>query len=310
MYYYPCNMVEKANAYLQGNSFFVIEVTEGEWEVLIELDRLDYNNWHKYYRHNVPFPEDEEMLSLAEQEKYSDKDSSFEIVSLEKIDRNRALNILTKKERQIYKLSIDNQYKQEEIASMLGITQGAVSATFNRARRKLDEYYINSADNQNEKVWKLWNIFLRDRKLPSDIATGVECVMQALLNDIELFLKGFSSVGELVRYIMRYYLFDEDKLDEDISNYRSNSMQKEREYFNKYYGKQPLKVQGVYVRLCEEIKRRETSKQQDSNREHDTAYTAIEKLASKLDMTVKDYFIERIYPYFVQTKSKQNKDNK
>lgn len=104
-------MVDKANAYLQGKSFFVIEVTEREWKALIELDRLDYNNWHKYYRHNVPFPEDEEMLSLAEQYKYSDKDSSFEIVSLEKIDRNRALNILTKKERQIYTLTVDHQYK-------------------------------------------------------------------------------------------------------------------------------------------------------------------------------------------------------
>lgn len=107
---------------------------------------------------------------------------------------------------------------------------------------------------------------------------------------------------------MRYYLCDEDKLDEDISNYLSNATLKEREHFNEYCRKQPLKVQGVYVRLREEIKRRETSKQQDSNREHDTAYTAIEKLASKLDMSVKDYFTERIYPYFVHAKNKQNRD--
>ena len=46
--------------------FCVIEVTEKEWEALFELDRFEYNNWHKYYRHNEPFPKDEELLSETE----------------------------------------------------------------------------------------------------------------------------------------------------------------------------------------------------------------------------------------------------
>ena len=34
LYYYPCNSEDKANAYLYGALFYVIEVTEEGWEAL------------------------------------------------------------------------------------------------------------------------------------------------------------------------------------------------------------------------------------------------------------------------------------
>lgn len=61
--HYPCNEEDKANTFLYGKGYFVIDVTEKEWEALFELDRFEYNNWHKVYRHNEPFPENKERLS-------------------------------------------------------------------------------------------------------------------------------------------------------------------------------------------------------------------------------------------------------
>lgn len=44
LYYYPCNSDDKANYRIEDKKYIVIEVTENEWEALIELDRIEYNN--------------------------------------------------------------------------------------------------------------------------------------------------------------------------------------------------------------------------------------------------------------------------
>ena len=56
LYYYPCNDEDKANFHIWDKRYIEIEVTENEWQALRELDRFEYNNWHKVYRHNEPFP--------------------------------------------------------------------------------------------------------------------------------------------------------------------------------------------------------------------------------------------------------------
>lgn len=43
LYYYPCNEEDKANTFLYGKGYFVIEVTEKEREALFELDRFECN---------------------------------------------------------------------------------------------------------------------------------------------------------------------------------------------------------------------------------------------------------------------------
>lgn len=302
LYYYPCVDEDKANAYLYGAPYYVIEVTEKEWEALRELDRFEYNNWHKYYRHNEPFPIDEELLPEAERMRYSDRDNPFVTHSIDKLDRKRALAKLTKKERQIYRLSIDEQFRQKEIAKMLGITQGAVSATFNRARRKMDEYDYRNA-NPEEAVWKLWQIFMRDFALPNFLDVEIEFVIRQMLGDMLLFIKWFYSVGELCRYIMRYYLFDEDMLDVDIAEYLSTSTQEEEKHFEDCYGNKPLIIQGVYVRLYREVKRREKNKLQESDKALSSIYTAVEKLAKPTNLSVKDYITQHIYPLFANKRN-------
>lgn len=212
LYYYPCNEEDKANTFLYGKGYFVIEVTEKEREALFELDRFECNNWHKVYRHNEPFPENEERLS-PEQQKWINRDVPLSVTSADRIDKIRALSTLTKREREVYYLSVDEQCKQEDIAEELGITQGAVSSTFRRARRKIDACDLSKDNTPDDIVWKLWQIFMRDYELPDFLDVEIEFVIRGIFGYILPFINWFYSIGELCRYILRYYLFDEDKIN-------------------------------------------------------------------------------------------------
>ena len=307
LYYYPCNEEDKANTFLYGKGYFVIEVTEKEREALFELDRFEYNNWHKVYRHNEPFPENEERLS-PEQQKWINRDVPLSVTSADRIDKIRALSTLTKREREVYYLSVDEQCKQEDIAEELGITQGAVSSTFRRARRKIDACDLSKDNTPDDIVWKLWQIFMRDYELPDFLDVEIEFVIRGIFGDILPFINWFYSIGELCRYILRYYLFDEDKINADIENYLSTASKIEQQHFKDYYSDQPLIIQGVYVRLCMEVKRREANRLQDSHKAVDGVYTAIEKIAKRMDISVEECLAQRLYPYLADKRNRRLKE--
>jgi hypothetical protein len=224
------------------------------------------------------------------------------------LDRVRALGTLTPQERKVYCLSVDEQMRQKDIAEELGITQGAVSSTFNRARRKLDAYDLSKDNSPDEIVWKLWQIFMRDYELPDFLDVEIEFVIRGLLADMLPFINWFYSIGELCRYILRYYLFDEDKINADIEKYLSTVSTQEQSHFKDYYSDQSLIIQGVYVRLCMEIKRCEANRLQDSHKAVDGVYTAVEKIAKRLDVSVEECLTQRLYPYLAEKRNRRLKE--
>lgn len=308
LYYYPCNDEDKANFHIWDKRYIEIEVTESEWEALRELDRFEYNNCHKVYRHNEPFPEDEETLCSRKQQKWINKNIPFSTLSNERLDRIRALSTLTPQERKVYRLAVDDGIKQKEIAGRLGITQGAVSFTFRRARRKLDAYDLSKENTPDDIVWKLWQIFMRDFELPDFLDVEIEFVIKGLLGDLLPFINWFYSIGELCRYILRYYLFDEDKINADIENYLADAPDNEKNHFKDYYGEQLLIIQGVYVRLCMEVKRREMNRLQDNHKAIDGVYTAVEKISKRLNLSVGECLTQRLYPYFAEKRNRRLKE--
>ena len=79
LYYYPSEDMESATAYMGGRGFVTIEVTEKEWEALIELDRIEYNNEHKYIRHTTElFDEEDETLTAKQLENFHVKDTPID----------------------------------------------------------------------------------------------------------------------------------------------------------------------------------------------------------------------------------------
>lgn len=212
---------------------------------------------------------------------------------------------MTAQERTVYCCAIDDDMKQKEIAEELGITQGAVSANFNRARRKLDAFDLSADNTPDDIVWKLWKIFMRDYELPDFLDIEIEFVVRGIFGDLLPFINWFYSIGELCRYILRYYLFDEDKIDADIEKYISNAPHNEQRHFRDYYAEQLPIIQGVYVRLCMEVKRREANKLQDRHKAIDGVYTAVEKIAKRLGVSVEECFTQRLYPYLAEKRNRR-----
>lgn len=82
----------------------------------------------------------------------------------------------------------------------------------------------------------------------------------------------------------------------------------EQNHFKEYYGEQTPIIQGVYVRLCEEVKRRENNRLQDSHKAVDGVYTAIEKIAKRLDLSVEECLKQRLYPYLAEKRNRRLKE--
>ena len=149
---------------------------------------------------------------------------------------------------------------------------------------------------------------MRDFELPDFLAVEIEFVIRGLFSDLIPFINWFYSLGELCRYILRYYLFDENKISDDIEKYLSNAPHREQQHFKDYYGDQLSIIQGVYVRLCMEVRRREANKLQDSHKAIDGVYTAVEKIAKRLGVSVEECFTQRLYPYLAEKRNRRLKE--
>ena len=80
---------EEANEQYGDNYYIVTEVSESEWEALLELDRLEYNNTHKFSRHSSTIPSaNEDRLSVKQQQKRISDDDSLEEVLEQTADEN------------------------------------------------------------------------------------------------------------------------------------------------------------------------------------------------------------------------------
>ena len=113
LYYYPC-ADENANVRIDGHGFIVIEVTEKEWEALVELDRIDYNNEHKYVRHTTPIPDgDEDNLTVKQQEQLHSGETDISTATAETFDKQQRFSKLSDNEKQVLAL-LDEGSTQKE----------------------------------------------------------------------------------------------------------------------------------------------------------------------------------------------------
>lgn len=57
-----------------------------------------------------------------------------------------------------------------------------------------------------------------------------------------------------------------------------------------------------------EVKRREANRLQDSLKAVDGVYTAIEKIAKRLDLSMEECLAQRLYPYFADKRNRRLKE--
>ena len=310
LYYYPCADMQNATTYIGGRGFVVIEVTEKEWEALIELDRIEYNNEHKYVRHTVAIPDcEEDNLTVKQQEQLHVKDTPIDTSVAEYWDKKALYSKLSNEDKKIL-VMLENGYTQKQIAQELNVTQGYVSMIKTQAQYNYDYAEQTTAIRTNcpEYRWKCWNLFTKKLEMPMFLDVEMEYVIGHLHpNDIAHFLYWYYSLGEFVRFSIRYYLYNEETLEKEKAEYLSKASEPELAWFNQNYADAVPLVQIVYIRLITEVENRRERGLHGNNKAADGLYTAVEKLAKRVNISPEEYYEKRIYPIIVNIRTRRIK---
>lgn len=308
LYYYPCVDPKQATDHLGGRGYIVVEVTEQEWEALVELDRIDYNNAHKYSRHTIPLPSGEEdSLSVAQQEQLIFNEGSPLTAVADKLDKQILIGNLSGKEQQVLNL-VNEGYTQKQIAKTLGVTQGYVSFVKKQAQYNLDYAEYRSAVKvcDSEYIWKCWRLFEKKLEMPLFFDVELEFILNNLHpDDIRHFMYWYYSFGELIRYSLAYFLYNEDKSEKETAEYLSKASDQELAWFQKNYADTVPLIQIVYIRLITEVERRRENHLQGSDKAIHGLRTAIEKIAKKTNISAGQYLAERLYPIIASIRNRR-----
>ena len=119
-----------------------IEVTEEMGNLIVELDRLEYNNNHKETRRHCT------LSTLGYEGKWLvDPDSDFTLeerkypLGLDEEKWQYALRIFTDKQRDAFVAVYKDGLKAREYAEMMGMTEANVSVHLYRARKKIKKVF-------------------------------------------------------------------------------------------------------------------------------------------------------------------------
>jgi len=296
LYYYPCDNEDNPDVRFGQKSYIVIEVSETEWEALLELDRLEYNSIHSYHRKTERIANvNEDELTPNQQERRIDRDIPFDEIINDEYDRKILLSHLSRRDRKVLEAMADGG-KQSEAAKELGVTQGYISTALKRAYRSVDDYIFKTR-TRTEIVWYCWNRFISMEEMPYFLDVQLEFVIRHLLGDLLPFTHWFYSVGDLGRHILTYYYFDNDTMDDEVEDYLQFASEEERKHYEDHYGDIPVIIGAVYIRLCREMSRRQKFGFHDSYKFYENIFDTLEKITKRLKTGVEEFLINRFYPY-------------
>ncbi len=302
LYYYSCVEGEIADTVISGKAYKVIEVTEEEWETLIEFDRLEYNNHHAETRRHFPLIEDFEHIITNGS---SDKKPSLEEKSVETVDKDNTFTTFSKEEKAVATMCIDEGYTQKETAKELGLTQGYISSLFNSVKHKFDDGdYETDIDGI---IWKSWNQYLEKGYCDNYFDFFVILAIRQLDSiDLYNYVQWFFSIGEMLRYMARYSLFNEKTMADDIKAYLDTADFKDKERFAEAYGNTFIPIQAMVCRMNTEIERRK--KIQNGNlygESYQNLIITLNKIADKKGITSDEYLRNYFLPDFINKVNKR-----
>lgn len=146
---------------------------------------------------------------------------------------------------------------------------------------------------------------MNNGEMPFFLDVELEFVLRNLLCDLMPFTHWFYSFGELCRYILTYYFFDNDNMDGEIAEYLKSASEEDRKHYVDYYGDQPPIVGAVYIRLCREMNRRQRTLSQDSDKFYTSIFASVEKITKRLNVNLEEFLTQRFYPYVAKWRNKR-----
>ena len=171
-----------------------------------------------------------------------------------------------------------------------------------RAEEKVAEY---DGDKTPDGVaWRYWKAFVRKGHMPNYVDVEIEYTLSQLVCDLLPFFHWFYSASDLIRFATKSYLFDNDKMENEISEYLSSSPTEERQHFENYYGDQPVIIGALYIRFVKEVNRRKKRGLHERDNIYTTFINMADKIAKRVHMTTDDFIEKRFLPYVAEKRMK------
>lgn len=303
-YFYPCDPADKPDKWFDGKAYAEIEVTEREWQILFSLDKEEYNDDHAYVRKFTPliYSKDEEELTPEQRQKRIGGTLLFDEVSDDRIDICRAMKHLTEQEREVYTFVRFKDMRQADIAKKMGVTQGYVSMLLEQADEKIAE--CDGDKTPDGVAWRYWQQFVKKGYMPNHVDVEIEYALTQLIFDFVPFIHWFYSVSDLIRFATKSYLFDNDKMAAEITDYLATESEEERQHFEDYYGDKPEIIGALYIRFVKEVRKRSRRGLHESDNIYTTFISMADKIAKRVHMTTAEFIDKRFMPYVAEKRMK------
>lgn len=304
LYFYPCDPSDNPDKWIEGKAYAVIEVTEREWQILFAFDREEYNDDHAYVRKFTPliYSKDEEELTPYQRQKRIGNNLLFDEASNDKIDIRHAMRCLNEQEREVYSLIHFQDFRQSDVAKQLGVTQGYISMVLEKAEEKIVAY---DGDKTPDGIaWRYWKQFVKKGYMPEHVDVEIEYALFCIVHDFAPFVHWFYSVGDLTRFAIKSYLFGNDKMEAEVTDYLNTASREDNQHFVDYYSEQPLIVQALYLRFIKEVIYRKSRGLHESDNIVTAFTAAVTKIAKRVHMTTDEFIERRFLPFLAEKRKK------
>ncbi len=283
-----------------------IEVDEKWYEILRQADRDELNNKrreeYKSYHLN-PYIDEQSGEEHDAWEMVADKETlEIERDICEKMDENRVLDCLSKRNKYIYKKYVVEGVSQSAVAKELNLTQSSVSRRLKKILYAMEWQRLKDGRGKREIKEEL---DFRQMERANDTELGesvlVDYFLGSILEEQDLinFIGWFYSAKELKRYTFKAWRkLGKVNVEDYVTDFLLRCSMSLRSYIINTYGHLQLGFQFMFMELFKEMYRRMELFPTPKGNSYIKANQELKKIVKRLKKkTTEDEFIEnRILP--------------
>ena len=153
-------------------------------------------------------------------------------------------------------------------------------------------------------AWRYWKQFVKKGYMPEHVDVEIEYALFCIVHDFAPFVHWFYSVGDLTRFAIKSYLFGNDKMEAEVTDYLNTASREDNQHFVDYYSEQPLIVQALYLRFIKEVIYRKSRGLHESDNIVTAFTAAVTKIAKRVHMTTDEFIERRFLPFLAEKRKK------
>ena len=296
------------------------EVTEYQFDRLVELDTEMYNNERRAEAHKATYVkadgksyykkidmENDDGTLLDEKQR-----GALESV-VEQATVDKRLSVLSEEDRKIYELYYVDDSTQTEIAEELGKTQSYVA----KRLAKIDDIISGANESDEARAEAQWEKFLDKFRTDDDedILWDMFRFIMPEEEQVEI-ISWFYSYREYFKFGLTYLIIrpfakykSQEEAEFDFGNRMNELPYHSREIYYDVFDGQIDELRWVYLALCEEVEyRKKMLKEKPKPTNLEKLYLEAEKICKRLDMTAEDFIQKRFLPKQRERLEKRYKD--